>query len=442
MRHPVCLIVMLLIIQASGWPAAAAESEVRRRFGFRMDLQTFLDLRTLAPELPQACFPSLTPEGQRAWETGLVTTVYNTGSYLEGDFNADGHADAALLLDEPVPNGLARRHVLLATRPLADGPWRRMALVRVADKLTDLTVDQVLEYFAATPGSELAVFLSAMRPPANGDGKGGPAFSPGMAVEPRRSIDSWIAQLTDPDPRARLAAAEALGAEAGPGSVRAIDALVQRFYDPEEVVRDAAYDSLRKIGSSVVPALRGLVEQEGPTLGRHDPGARAQRLAVQLLGTLTDVTDEAAALASEVCRARTMHDVVRHDACLSLAQLARRDPRRIDTAVRILLDVFQEPDADPYLRTELVYQLTGFGPAAETLAVFARALQDREVFIRRAVAGALADFGEAARSALADLEVAAKDPDAEVRASAERAVTQLRPPDVQPSVEPIIESAR
>ncbi|MBI3321674.1 MAG: HEAT repeat domain-containing protein, partial [Candidatus Omnitrophica bacterium] len=284
MRRHISVTMLVLVGLALGWPLhVAAAPDDRVRFGFRMDLQTFLDLRTLAPELPQACFPSLTPEGQRAWETGLVTTVYNTGSYLEGDFNADSHADAALLLDEPVPNGPVRRHVLLATRPLADGPWRRVALVRVAEEIADLTVDQVLEHFAATPGSELAVFLSAMRPPADGDGKDGLAFSPDMAVEPRRSIDSWIARLDDPDPHARLEAAEALG-EAGSAAKPATDALVQRFYDPEEVVRDAAAQSLRQIGPDVVTALRTLVEREGATWGRHDPGGRAQRLAVNLLG--------------------------------------------------------------------------------------------------------------------------------------------------------------
>ena len=442
MRRPLLPIVFILVGLISMWPlhVAANDPTQQPRFGFRMDLQTFQDLRALAPELPQACFPSLTPEGQRAWETGLVTTVYNTGSYLEGDFDADGHADAALLLDEPVPNGPARRHVLLATRPLADGPWRRVALVRVADELTGLTVDQVLEHFAATPGSELAVFLSAVRPSADGDGKGGPIFSPDMAVEPRRSIDSWIAQLTDPDPHLRLAAAESLG-EAGSDSAPTIDALVQRLYDPEEVVRDAAVQSLRRIGPGVVPALRALVEREGATLGRHDPGGRAQRLAVNLLGTLTPVSDAAVALAAEVCGTRTMHEVVCHDACVSLAQLGRQDPRVRPEAIRTLFDVVQEADAGSYLRTELIYQLAGLGPHADTVAVFAHLLQDREVFIRRAVAGALEDFSEEARLAIPDLEVAVKDPDADVRASAERAVKQLNPSE-PPSVQPVFESAR
>jgi len=247
------------------------------------------------------------------------------------------------------------------------------------------------------------------------------------------------------DPRVRLEAAEALGAAEGPETSLVIEPLVQRFYDLEALVRQAAWQGLQRIGPQVVPALRALVEREGGTFGRHDPGARAQRLAVNLLGALTPMTDEAVALAADVCEKRTIHDVVRHDACVSLAQLGQQDARWHAQAVRMLVQVFGESDADVYLRTELVDQLSGLGPDAETITAFSHALQDPEVFIRRAVAGALVGFGAAAQAALPELQAAVRDADSEVRASARRAIEHISRSGGQsdgPSAQPIVASAR
>jgi HEAT repeat protein len=198
--------------------------------------------------------------------------------------------------------------------------------------------------------------------------------------------------LTDEDPRVRLEAAEALGRFGSEASV-AIEPLVQRFYDPEELVRDAAGTSLEQIGPACVPALRQLVLREGATHGRHDPGARSQRLAVDLLGRLFPVTDEVVGLAAEVCRDRAIHDLVRHDACFSLAALGAREPRVRQEAIETLLQVFQESDADPSLRTELVSALGRLGSEPSIVAILA----------------------QAARS----------DPDPAVKASAHRAVEQM-----------------
>jgi HEAT repeat protein len=406
---------VLLIVLCSGGPLDPA-ARAEPRFGFRMDRETFRELRALAPELPEARWPGLTPEGQQAWDAGQLATVYNSGSYLERDFNGDGQPDSALLLDVTGAGGATERHLLLATRRTERAPWSRVGVIPVPSAFHDLDVRQVIEQLGSSLDAESAAFL---------EGGADDAEDPREpATGPRRPFAEWVARLDAEDPRVRLEAVEALG-RLGPDSAGAIDPLAQRLYDAEELVRDGAAHSLQRIGPQVVPALRVLVEREGATLGRHDPGGRAQRLAVHLLGQLRPVTPEAVALASSVCQARTIHEVVRHDACASLAQLGQLEADARDEAIATMLSVFREADAGAYLRTELIGHLGGLGPDPATIAAFARALRDSEVFIRRAVAAELGKFGAAAAPALPDLEAASADPDADVRASARGAIERI-----------------
>ena len=137
------------------------------------------------------------------------------------------------------------------------------------------------------------------------------------------------------------------------------------------------------------------------------------------------MTDETVDLAIDVCRNRAIHDVVRHDACLSLVALGVRETRIRHKTVETLVLVFQETDADPYLRTELIHALGRMGPEPSVVTALAQALQDRESLIRRAAAGTLAQFGASARSALPALRTALNDADPEVKASAQRAIEQM-----------------
>ena len=329
----------------------------RPRFGFRMDHQTFEALRNLAPELPAAHWPGLTVDGQQAWDNGDLGAVYNTGYYLEDDLNDDGQTDAALLLNVPQPDGVERQYLLIATRRIPGVPWMRIGLLALPPSPREGNIVDAIEQQIDHP--QLAAFFKTRRQTVEPVAQESEASSAPDSTR-TRPIAEWVARLTDEDPRVRFEAAEALG-RFGPDATAAIEPLVQRFYDPEELVRNAAGSSLEHIGSASVSALRNLVAREGSTLGRHDPGARAQRLAVNLLGRLTPVTDEAVDLAAGVCANRAIHDVVRHDACLSLAALGVQEPRVRHQAVETLLRVFQETDADPYLRTELIHALGRLG---------------------------------------------------------------------------------
>ncbi len=400
-------------------PKAALKNQLR--FGFQMDHETFQDLRGLAPELAGAHWPGLTVDGQRAWDTGSLTAVYNTGSYLEGDLNDDGQPDAALFLSVPQPGGVERQYLLVATRRIPGVPWTRIGLVALPSAPREGSIVDAIEQQTNDP--QLAAFFKTERPSPEPAVQAS-GVSPATGSATTRPIAEWLARLTNEDPRVRLEAAEALGRFGSKAAV-AIDPLVQRFYDPEELVRDAAGSSLEQIGPASVPALRQLVLREGSTHGRHDPGARSQRLAVALLGRLRPVTDEAVDLAADVCRDRAIHDVVRHDACVSLAALGVREPRVRQEAIETLLRVFQEADADPDLRTELIHALGRLGPEPSVVTTLAHALHDRELFIRRAAAGTLAQFGASARAALPALRTALSDSDPEVKASAQRAIEQM-----------------
>lgn len=327
------------------------------QFGFRMDNHTFQALRNLAQELAGAHWPGLTVDGQQAWDNGDLGAVYNTGYYLEDDLNDDGQTDAALLLNVPQPGGVERQYLLIATRRIPGVPWMRIGLVALPSLPREWNIVDAIEQQIHDP--QLAAFFKTKRQTPEPVAQGLDA-SPAPDSTTTRPIAEWVARLTDQDPRGRLEAAEALG-RFGPEATAAIEPLVQRFYDPEELVRNAAGSSLEHIGPASVPALRNLVAREGSTLGRHDPGARAQRLAVNLLGRLMPVTDEAVDLAAGVCGNRAIHDVVRHDACLSLAALGVREARVRHQAVETLLRVFQETDADPSLRTELIHALSRLG---------------------------------------------------------------------------------
>jgi len=426
-RYAWLVLEVACLVSLLGSDAKAA----RQRFGFSWKREEFLALRRLLPEFSEVRVANLAPEGQKLWEADPRMVVYNNGEYLEEDVNHDGQPDAALLLYAARPGEPEQPYVLLATRPAAGFAWTRVALIRLpASTPQGLPVDHVMQRLACEGNPEMRQHLrgDAPTPEACAEGAGAERGVPYSEISKRLEaldqITDWPARLTDPEPRIRLEAVYALG-RSGLEARQAIDLLVERLYDREASVRNAAVEALQTIGPDVVPALRQLILREGSTHGRHDPGARSQRLAVDLLGRLTPVTDEAVDLAAEVCRKRAIHDVVRHDACVSLAALGDREPQVRQEAIETLLSVFQESDADLSLRMELIHALGRLGPEASVVTTLAHALQDREVFIRRTAAGTLAQFGGSARSALPALRTALSDADPEVKASVQRAIEQM-----------------
>ncbi len=213
--------------------------------------------------------------------------------------------------------------------------------------------------------------------------------------------------------------------------IQAIPPLVDLLKDPNEAVRDAAADALRFMGPEVVPALRDVMEGEGLTAGRHDLGVRTQRIAASILGALTSLSseslDQAVEVASKACRERRLHEVVRHDACQSLARLGASYEETKPKAIPVLIDVFQELDA-AYLRSDLVFAFETLGPEPAIIEVLEQALRDDDLFIRRHAAWALGRFGPAAAPALAALTtVVLTDKDLEARRSAALAIQQIAP---------------
>src|SRR5688572_3396013 len=69
-----------------------------------------------------------------------------------------------------------------------------------------------------------------------------------------RPVSQWIAQLSERDAKARIAAAEAL-CEAGAAAKPAIPALVKALRDDDDAVKERARTALGGIGAPAVPAL-------------------------------------------------------------------------------------------------------------------------------------------------------------------------------------------
>ncbi len=251
--------------------------------------------------------------------------------------------------------------------------------------------------------------------------------TPGVRVPVKTE---WIAELTSSDPERRLEAVQRLR-EIDADPKQAIPPLVHLLSDPNEALRDAAAEALRFMGPDVVPALRDVIRREGLTAGRHDPGVRTQRIASSILGSISalsgHVLDDALQVASEACVERRLHEVVRHDACQSLARLgASQEPARLK-AIAVLVHVFQELDVE-YLRSDLIFAFETLGPDAAIIQALEQALDDDNAFIRRYAAWALGRFGPAARESLAALTHASlTDKDLEVRASAALAIQQITP---------------
>lgn len=239
-----------------------------------------------------------------------------------------------------------------------------------------------------------------------------------------------IVQLTSSEPEVqRDAVLKSREVNADPQP--SISSLIERLRDPDEAIREAAAEALRFMGPEVVPALRDVIEGEGLTAGRHDSGVRTQRIAAGILGALTSLSgarfDEAVEVATKTCRERRLHEVVRHHACQSLVHLGARREQTRRSVISVLVDVFQELDAE-YLRSDLVFAFEALGPDPAIIRLLVRALRDDNVFIRRHAAWTLGRFGPAARDSLAALaNVVLTDGDLETRRAAALAIEQVTP---------------
>lgn len=91
------------------------------------DLQTFLALRALSPELAEARPLSLAPAGFELWQAGQLRLPESPATTLSEDFDQDGRLDRAVLVESDQA-GKRRVHLLIAT---FDGErWTRRFLER------------------------------------------------------------------------------------------------------------------------------------------------------------------------------------------------------------------------------------------------------------------------------------------------------------------------
>jgi HEAT repeat protein len=193
-----------------------------------------------------------------------------------------------------------------------------------------------------------------------------------LADSLRTAVPALMAGLTDPDVRARRAAAEALeslGNEAAP----AIPALIRALGDGDFIVRWIAVRTLGKFGAKqsagAIPALARLLDDS-------DLDVRVQ--AATVLGSFGPAAAEAVPSL--------------------LAGVGAGDATLAVMAIKALVSITKD--------------------AEQVVPTLIRALSARDARVRAAAAAALSKYGRAARSAANALRALLDDPDVEVRKAA------------------------
>jgi HEAT repeat protein len=219
------------------------------------------------------------------------------------------------------------------------------------------------------------------------------------------------AALRDRDSRRGLEAVRKL---LGSGSEEFLPVLTAALADSDGLVRRRAVQAL-----GLLPAAAA-VEPLSAALAR-DASWPVREAAAQALAGF--ITDNRAGTALLLASLRERHPLARAAAVAALARVGEPGRSAVLDELRLALG---SPRA--VRRRRAVAALARLRePATVTVPLLAQALSDPHAKVRRDAAGALADFGAAARPALGPLVRRSYDRDPAVRAAAATSLDALRP---------------
>ncbi len=207
-----------------------------------------------------------------------------------------------------------------------------------------------------------------------------------------------------PEPRWR--AADVLG-QIGPPARPAGPALVAALSDPDPTLRDVAVRSVGKLAPDVPGAVPKLVELF--------PDVEAIRAVAQFRGAAAEAVPRLTELLTHE------NPRVRLNAARTLGKIGEPSTPAVPALVGRMAS-----DQDADVREHAAEALGDIGPAAAAaIPDLVKALADKAPNVRRDAVGALGHMGPAAKAALPQVQTLKTDPDAEVRAAAERAEQRI-----------------
>ena len=260
--------------------------------------------------------------------------------------------------------------------------------------------------------------LVALLADSDADTRASAAWALG-ALGPGAAVDAapLAALLRDPDPRARAGAAYALGRLA-PGEGPAAVALASALDDDDETVRWRAADALIAVRARD-PAVVATLRA---VVERDGPGIADAERVLASLGRAA--APAAPSLAAALADGRP---VVRVNALRALGGIGPAAAGAVPAIAPLL--------ADADVRTEAIDALGGIGPPASPLApTLARALDDPSPHVRWRSALALGRMGPSAAAAVPAVVRASEAGDAEVRIAAVQALGKMQAADAVPSL--------
>jgi HEAT repeat protein len=305
----------------------------------------------------------------------------------------------------------AERDQLLAALKTKRGDAQRRAVERLAElaeadpAVIPALVDLLRDRTTAGPGKTSPVQIGSVREAAAVTLlRAGP---PGEDALRDKGIAALREGLTDKDPAVREHTAHTLGL-LGPAAKPAAAAVQKLCGDPDERVREVAFDAVAAIGSPDVPALAALLNSDDPAVRRR---------AAEAVGQLTDAP--AGAVGSFTRALLSDDEAVRLAAASGLAVAPLDNPPRqvaenLAAAIRKGYPEKADPENARLDGPEAVYwwALARCGKVAVTPA--ADLLTHPNGMVRLMAARTLGDLGPEAKPAVPALDKALNDPDAGV----------------------------